>query len=118
MDMTDASVFPIAGSHILQVNQPIRQIVSIWQLTSLFRARGVKLGLAVRGEQSPVLLVHHLAVVTLAQGLPCLVESLKVEHIHAPFKHAADAFLPVALGVLSASDGSAVVRAASCCKFS
>lgn len=78
----------------------------------VLRARDVKLELAVRSEQTPVSLVHHLAVVTLAQGLPRLVESLKVEDIHTPGEHAADTLLPVLLGVLSAGLGSTVVRTA------
>lgn len=82
----------------------------------VLRARDVKLELAVRSEQTPVSLVHHLAVVTLAQGLPRLVESLKVEDIHTPGEHAADTLLPVLLGVLSAGLGSTVVRTAIWCQ--
>jgi len=83
----------------------------------VLRARDVKLELAVRSEQTPVSLVHHLAVVTLAQRLPRLVESLKVEHVHTPSEHAADTLLPVLLGVLSTGLGLAVVRTAIWCQL-
>lgn len=75
----------------------------------LFRARGVELDLAVRIEQSPVSLVLHLPIVSLAHRLPRLVESLKVEDIHTPVQHTADTLLPVSLSIVGTSLGITVV---------
>lgn len=77
----------------------------------LFGAAGVELGLAVGGEQTPVLLVHGLAVVTNAVGLPGLVVGLEVEQVNAPGEHATDTGLPEGLGVFGTSQSSLVVRA-------
>lgn len=77
----------------------------------LFGAAGVELGLAVGGEQTPVLLVHGLAVVTNAGGLPGLIVGLEVEQVNAPGEHAADTGLPEGLGVLGTGQGSLIVRA-------
>lgn len=78
------------------------------------RASGVELDLAVRSAETPVLLVHGLAVVTGAVGLPGLVVGLEVEQIDAPGEHAADAGLPEGLGVVGAGLGGFVVGATVC----
>lgn len=75
----------------------------------LFGAAGVELDLAVGSEQTPVLLVHGLAVVTNAGGLPGLIEGLEVEQVDAPGKHAADTGLPELLSVIGTGLGSLVV---------
>lgn len=80
-------------------------------MNALFGAAGVELDLAVGSEQTPVLLVHGLAVVTNAGGLPGLIVSLEVEQVDTPGEHAADTGLPELLGVLSTSQGSLVIRA-------
>lgn len=75
----------------------------------LFGAAGVELDLAVGGEQTPVLLVHGLAVVTNTSRLPGLIEGLEVEQVDAPGEHAADTGLPELLGVVGTGQGSLVV---------
>lgn len=62
-------------------------------------------------EQAPVRLVLHLAIITLAVGLPGLIEGLEVEDINTPVEHAADSALVVLLGVLGAGLSRAVVSA-------
>jgi hypothetical protein len=78
----------------------------------LFGARGVELDLAVGGVQTPVLLVHGLAVVANGVRLPRLIEGLEVERIDAPREHSADTILPESLRILGAGLGSLVVRSA------
>lgn len=78
------------------------------------RASGVELDLAVSSAETPVLLVHGLAVVTDGVGLPGLVVSLEVEQVDAPGEHAADAGLPEGLGVVGAGLGGIVVGATVC----
>jgi hypothetical protein len=75
----------------------------------LFGAAGVELDLAVGSEQTPVLLVHGLAVVTNTGGLPGLIEGLEVEQVDAPGEHAADTSFPELLGVVGTGLGSLVV---------
>ena len=78
----------------------------------LVGAGGVELDLAVRGEETPVLLILHLAVVTLGIGLPGLIEGLEVEQINTPVEHATDTSLPECFSILGTGLGSLVVRAA------
>lgn len=77
----------------------------------LFRAAGVELELAVGSEQTPVLLVHGLAVVTNAVGLPGLIVALEVEQVNTPGEHAADTGLPERPGIVGTGQSSLVVRA-------
>ena len=79
---------------------------------SLFGAGSVELELAVGSEETPVVLVHGLAVVTNAGRLPGLVVGLEVEQIDTPVEHAADTGLPEGLGILGTSQGILVVRTA------
>ena len=80
----------------------------------LFRAARVELGLASGREQTPVLLIHGLAVVTNTVRLPGLVEGFKVEDVNSPRKQAANAVLVVLLCILSARLRSRVVGTAVC----
>ena len=73
-------------------------------------ASDVKLSLAIGGAQTPVLLIHGLAIVTDAVGLPGLIKGLKVEEIDTPGEHAADTRLPERLRILGASLGGLIVR--------
>ena len=80
----------------------------------LLRTGHVELGLPVIGEQTPVLLVHHLAIVTLALGLPRLVKGLEVEDVDPPGQDPTDSLLPVAFGIGRAGRGSTVVGSTIC----
>lgn len=79
--------------------------------SGLIWAGHVELGLAVCREHTPVLLIHGLAVVTNAVGLPRLVESLEIEDVDAPSKQTANTILVVLLCIRSASLGNRVVSA-------
>ncbi len=57
-------------------------------------------------------LVHRLAVVANAVGLPGLVKGLEVENINAPFEHRADGVLVVLLSILGAGLSLTVVGSA------
>lgn len=59
-----------------------------------------------------MLLVHGLAVVTNAVGLPGLIKGLEVEQINTPGEHATHTGLPEGLGVSGTSLGSLIIRAA------
>lgn len=63
-------------------------------------------------------LVHLLAIVTSALGLPGLIEGLEVEDINAPGERTTDSLLVVLLGILGAGNSRAVVRSTSCCPVS
>lgn len=75
----------------------------------LFRARGIKLVLAVVGKQTPVLLTLGLTIVTSAVRLPGLIKCLEVEEINTPGQHTADTLLPEGLRILGASLSGLIV---------
>lgn len=77
--------------------------------SDLIWAGHVELGLAVCREHTPVLLIHGLAVVTNAVGLPRLIESFKIEDVNAPSKQTANTILVVLLCICSTSLGNRVV---------
>ena len=60
-------------------------------------AAQVELGLAVRRQGTPVLLVSRGAVITDRVGLPSLVKRLEVEGVDAPLQNTAHGFLVVRL---------------------
>lgn len=75
----------------------------------LVGAGHVELALALVGQDTPVSLIHSLAVVTNARGLPGLVERLEIEDINSPSEHTTDSLLVVLLRVLGAGLGSCIV---------
>jgi hypothetical protein len=59
-----------------------------------------------------VLLILHLAIVTLGIGLPGLIKGLEVEEINTPVEHTTDTSLPELLSILGTGLGILVVRTA------
>lgn len=59
-----------------------------------------------------MLLILHLAVVTLGVGLPGLIEGLEVEQVNTPVEHATDTSLPELLSILGTRLGLLIVRTA------
>lgn len=75
------------------------------------RTGGVELVLAGSSAETPVLLVHGLAVVTNAVGLPGLIIGLEVEQVNTPGEHTTDTSLPEGLGISGTSLSSLIIRA-------
>lgn len=59
-----------------------------------------------------MLLILHLAVVTLGIGLPGLIEGLEVEEVNTPVEHTTDTGLPELLSILGTGLGILVVGTA------
>ena len=58
-----------------------------------------------------MLLVHGLAVVTNAVGLPGLIKGLEVEQVNTPGEHTTDTGLPEGLSISGTSLSSLIVGA-------